>query len=157
MHRPPRGRRRSHPPRPHHQTAPVVFFLPQSFAPYDPYYGYDQDYESRHYRFTEQHYPEDIDEDDGYEHDDVNYEGEQEFWYQRQPSGATPRNTEFHPHHERNSSEQELRHQQQPPSGTDSRYTDHLRRERNPSESSIRQASRPTSSRSDSWGTGMTM
>ena len=152
MHRPPR-RRRSRPPRPHHQTAPVVFFLPQSF-PYDPFYGYDQDYESHHHRFTEQHYPEDIDEDDGYEYDDVNYEREQEFWNQRQPSGATPQHTEFHSYHQRNPSEQEIRHQQQPLSGTDSRYTDYPHRERNPSESSTRQISHP---RSDSWGTGMTV
>ena len=150
MHRPPR-RRRSRPPRPHRQTAPVVFFLPQSFPPFEPYYaGYDQDYESRHNRFTEQHYPEDIDEDDGYEYD----EREQEFWYQQQPSGATPRHTEFHSHHQRNPSEQEIRHQQQPPSGTDSRYTDYPHCERNPSESSTRQISHP---RSDSWGTGMTV
>ncbi len=146
MHRPPRARRRPRPRRPH-RTAPVVFFLPQSYDPYDPYYGYDQDYESRHHRFTEQHYPDDdIDEDNGYEYDDVNYDGEQEFWYQRQPSGANPRDTEFHSHHD-----------QRQPSGTDSRYTNYPHRERNPSESSNHQTSRQTSSRSNSCGTGMTM
>lgn len=154
MHRPLRGRRRRRPPR-SHQTAPVVFFLPQSYDPYDPYYGYDHDYESRHYRYTEQHYPEDVDEDDDYERDDANYEGEQEFWYQRQPLAADPRYTDRYSHRERNPSEQELRRQQQP-SGADPRYTDYPHRERNPSESSNRQTSRPTSSRSDSCGTGMT-
>lgn len=138
MHRPPRGRRKRLPPR-SHRTAPVVFFLPQSYDPYDPYYGYDQDYESRHYRFTEQHYPEDVDDDD-YEHDVIKYGGEQEVWYQRQPSGAEPRYTGFHSHRERNPSEQELRYQQQPLEAGD-----HLRRERSISESSNRQTSHQTS------------
>lgn len=157
MYRPPRGRRRRRPPR-SHRTAPVVFFLsPQPIEPYDPYYGYDRDYESHHYRYTEQHYPEDIDEDDDYdEYDDGGYEHEQGFGYQRQPSGGAPRHTDHHPPCER---KQEFGHQQQP-SGAGPRFTGHhSHRERNSSESSSHQiscqTSRQTSSKSDSGGTAV--
>ena len=146
MYRPPKHRRRQYPPRPH-QTAPIFYIVQQPYESYGPDDGYDEDYERHHYRYTEQHYPEDIDEDNNYDEcDDGGYEDEQEFRYQQQPSGGAPRHTDHRLPRER-------KQYQQQPSGAGPRSTDHhSHRERNSSESSSRQTSRQTSSRSDSGG-----
>ena len=65
MHRPHRsGRRQRCVCRPrHHRTAPVVFYLPQACE--HDYDDYVDDYGEHHYRYTEQHYLEDLDEGSG--------------------------------------------------------------------------------------------
>ena len=176
MHRPHRsGRRQRRVRRPrHHRTAPVVFYLPQACE--HDYDDYEDDHGEHHYRYTEQHYLEDLDEGSG---DNEGYGGygderqgfrrrQQEQYFDIQQFGGPNPRHDYDGYEGYCVEREDSRPRQQQPQHYGTHWTDsggpntgsanqHPYTRRNPPRSINPQPHCQASSRSDSYGKSMCM